>query len=56
VLVRFEVQDTGLGIAPEILPKLFAPFEQADNSITRQYGGTGLGLTSKPETSPQQHV
>ena len=42
---RFEVQDTGVGISPDALPRLFNAFEQADNSITRQYGGTGLGLT-----------
>lgn len=44
VLLHFEVQDAGIGISPEAGARLFATFEQADNSTTRKFGGTGLGL------------
>jgi PAS domain S-box-containing protein len=44
VLIRVEVQDTGLGIDPKTLPRLFESFQQSDSSTTRKYGGTGLGL------------
>ena len=47
-LLHFEVQDTGIGIDPDVKARLFSTFEQADNSTSRKFGGTGLGLAHHP--------
>ncbi len=45
LILRFEIQDEGIGIAPENRTRIFSAFEQVDGSMTRKYGGNGLGLS-----------
>lgn len=54
VKIGFTVADTGIGIAPEQLPRVFESFQQADDDISAQYGGTGLGLSITKDLVEQQ--
>ena len=54
---RFQIQvsDTGIGIADEMLPRIFEMFSQADSSVTRSHGGTGLGLALAKQFTEMHH-
>lgn len=51
IRVRFVVEDSGIGIAKDVVPLLFQAFQQADSTTSRQHGGTGLGLAISKRVS-----
>ena len=53
--VRIQIRDTGIGIAPDVLPRVFNAFEQGDASVTRQFGGMGLGLAISKSLIEMHH-
>lgn len=55
VRLEFSIQDTGIGMSAETIKNLFQPFVQADNSITRRFGGTGLGLVIARNLAQMMH-
>ena len=52
---RIQMRDTGIGIAPDVLPRVFNAFEQGDASVTRQFGGMGLGLAISKTLTEMHH-
>lgn len=53
--IRFSVSDSGVGMTPEVIANLFQPFQQADSSVTRKFGGTGLGLATSRRLADLMH-